>query len=772
MHFGWQTLSLPDTDPAIFELALSFLYRGNYKDYSSSTNPMPKSGQSKALELKIHTLLYCFASLYKLDGLVALTIENIIGSGDVPYVDILGAAKEAYQQLPEDDVWYREYFKDETRNEMSDNVDLVQEPWIVEVFREGRGRLAVDLFTTLTDRARGGHVDQDSEHGIVLTPTTSPLDDTPCELRKKHLTSLKSEGPWKYCPKCHHERDQMMTTGRAIVSVVFTDLWPTFSQDIINASPEIAGPIPRKSKGRNKLRRALKEAICHLPVDRVSRAILAEDGDGQCPDQADHLQQQDGKWLWESCSRCLHDRELMLKKLRELGIGEGFAALCGLISMDETISAQAAMPSTDDQDRHMATTDTASLGGSVTADTLGSEAVLVEEYPNSDECPAVEEAALDEPGPVDCEAEAVVCDPESLVYEPEWEEPAADIPEQPCEESKLDDVWGSFRWSLTSKKDKKKRKAHLQEEPAADPPPPEPAEPPIEERPAEDRAYPDEAAFLEFGAVPTTPFICFDEAPVEALEPELEADDWPSVTKKSKKKKSARFSVVSPPLEPSNADPPPPESFRDLSEPPEPVQDDFPSTAEPPTECSPEEAEIPLEEACPEPPPPPAPEADEWNFGFAPGKKSKKDKKRRKSEFAFGSGWDFGGLYPAEPEPAADPPAEEAAPDPPAEEAAPDPPAEEAAPDPPAEEAAPDPPPEETAPDPPPEEAAPDPPPEEAPEDPPTAEEVATEEVSAPEADNICSFRRRHLVEESRWMRCAYCRLEMAQHAKNLVGGY
>src|SRR5437667_9738958 len=83
------------------------------------------------------------------------------------------------------------------------------------------------------------------------------------------------------------------------------------------------------------MRRVLKVEVVHLPVDRVTRGILAEPGYEQCADQTEHLKKQDGKWLWESCSACLRDRQLILNKLSEFGIGAGFPALFGFGSASE-----------------------------------------------------------------------------------------------------------------------------------------------------------------------------------------------------------------------------------------------------------------------------------------------------------------------------------------------------------------------------------------------------------------------------------------------------
>ena len=328
----YETVELADTEPGIFELASSFLYTGGYRTHRSS-GPKAKDKQSVAREFEIHSLLYCFAECYGLEELARSATASIETLEKVPYSEVLDIAKKVYPKLPKDDVWYRDYLKNATRDEMKDNKHLVQEPYVIDVVVEEKGRLASDLFLTMTQEALYQTASQVLPPASVSTPRISILGDSPCEQRNKHLTALKGNGPWKNCPKCSLERDRMMTTGRAIMSVVFADIWPTFCEQV-GAVPDVE-PQKGQKKARNKLRRALKEAVCHVPVDRVTHAILAQDGYEQCPEQSEHLKQREGKWLWESCSRCLNDRDSILRQLHDLGIGEGFPTLFGLAKASE-----------------------------------------------------------------------------------------------------------------------------------------------------------------------------------------------------------------------------------------------------------------------------------------------------------------------------------------------------------------------------------------------------------------------------------------------------
>ena len=331
----YEIVELVDTEPGIFELVSRFLYTGGYRTHCSST-PRPKDGQSAAWELQMHSLLYCFATCYGLEELARLATASIETLEKVPYSEVLDIAKKVYPKLPEDDVWYRGYFKNATRDEMKDNKHLVQEPYVIDVVGEEKGRLISDLFLTMTQEALYQTASQGLPPATMSTPRISVLEDSPCEQRNKHLTALKGNGPWRNCPKCSLERDRMMTTGRAIVSVVFADIWPTFCEQV-GAVPDVE-PQKGRNKSRKKLRRALREAVCHVPVDRVTHAILAQDGYEQCPEQSEHLKQREGKWLWESCSRCLNDRDSILRQLHDLGIGEGFSTLFGLTTASEPMA--------------------------------------------------------------------------------------------------------------------------------------------------------------------------------------------------------------------------------------------------------------------------------------------------------------------------------------------------------------------------------------------------------------------------------------------------
>jgi hypothetical protein len=150
--FTWQKFSLPDVDASVFELALCYMYGKDYKDYFSPSNPAPRKSDARAAAFKRHSLVYCFARKYELDGLNALATKNIKDLGQVDYPSVFWAAKEAYKRFPDDESWFRDCFKVETRRALRVNHELFRESWILDTIAEGGGNFSLDLFTTMADR--------------------------------------------------------------------------------------------------------------------------------------------------------------------------------------------------------------------------------------------------------------------------------------------------------------------------------------------------------------------------------------------------------------------------------------------------------------------------------------------------------------------------------------------------------------------------------------------------------------------------------------------
>ncbi|KLJ09714.1 hypothetical protein EMPG_14861 [Blastomyces silverae] len=180
------SISLVNTDPVIFELVLMFLYIGKYLDcpyppliFRSLERDNDNKWPGADMEFEMHSLLYCFAQEYKMDELSALALMNIENMTQVPYSDVLDVAKKAYPKLSDadDDDAYREKFRHETRVAMTENKNLIREPWILDVFRNEHGNLAVDLFTTLTEPLQCDDEANNSETAPPEEPFISSQSD-------------------------------------------------------------------------------------------------------------------------------------------------------------------------------------------------------------------------------------------------------------------------------------------------------------------------------------------------------------------------------------------------------------------------------------------------------------------------------------------------------------------------------------------------------------------------------------------------------------------
>jgi hypothetical protein len=160
-----------DVNPSVFELALCHMYGGDYREYFSPSNPRPNKTDAEAAAFKRHSLLYCFARKYQLNVLTVLTTKNIIDLGQVEYQSVLAAAREAYKQFPNDESWFRDYFREATKKALTEYDDLLRKPWVLDAFREETGDFAVDLFTALTEGhgkglSRASDTDSESETAL------------------------------------------------------------------------------------------------------------------------------------------------------------------------------------------------------------------------------------------------------------------------------------------------------------------------------------------------------------------------------------------------------------------------------------------------------------------------------------------------------------------------------------------------------------------------------------------------------------------------------
>jgi hypothetical protein len=148
------------------------MYGGDYREYFSPSNPRPNKTDTEAVAFKRYSLLYCFARKYQINALAMLATKDITDLGQVEYQSVLAAAREAYKQFPDDESWFRGYFREATKKALTEYNDLQREPWVLDAVREERGNFAVDLFIALT----GGY-----EKGLSRARNTDSESETALE---------------------------------------------------------------------------------------------------------------------------------------------------------------------------------------------------------------------------------------------------------------------------------------------------------------------------------------------------------------------------------------------------------------------------------------------------------------------------------------------------------------------------------------------------------------------------------------------------------------
>ena len=169
---------MPDVIPAVFELALSFLYSRTYL-CSSPERPLVEKEQ-----LKMHSFLYCFATYYNIEGLIGLAMRNIRELRQLTFLDILDTAQQVYPKLLDNDPLYRDFFVEETKKAMMEDITLAQEPRILDLFGKETGHLTRDLFVALSGCVRSD---------TTLTPGTSVSGSAPCEDQASVVTQAAFE---------------------------------------------------------------------------------------------------------------------------------------------------------------------------------------------------------------------------------------------------------------------------------------------------------------------------------------------------------------------------------------------------------------------------------------------------------------------------------------------------------------------------------------------------------------------------------------------------
>lgn len=330
---GIETLRLPEIQPRLFVLLLTYLYKWDYQTLSTEAVENWAEDDAAA-RFKTHANLYCLASAYKLGHLVKETIKKMESIGRIGFRSLVDIARKIYPKIQADDVWFTNYFKNEVIRAFKETPNITEDKCILDIYKNDGGRLAVDVFTTITTQYAnpGARVEETvAGSGISLESDPSVDEIIRCKNRAQHLRSLKKNGPWKECQACSRERDQMIQVGQAVVSVAIKDLLPVMSPNqaadqITNATVEPS--TKAKKKKMKKALRTLGKKI--IPIASIVFGQTMRDCASQCPSQAEHLKQSGGRWQWEDCPQCLEDRTRILHELQLLDPSQSLAVLSNL----------------------------------------------------------------------------------------------------------------------------------------------------------------------------------------------------------------------------------------------------------------------------------------------------------------------------------------------------------------------------------------------------------------------------------------------------------
>ncbi|MCJ1242886.1 hypothetical protein MMC30_000082 [Trapelia coarctata] len=188
-----RTIELPDVYEETGHTLVHYLYTGTYQ-----TLKLQNSTESTT-ELKRNIRIYCVAKKYKLAGLETLaksTIESF--EGEVSISEFLDIAKEAYQALPYDDIWFGFYLK-----KMINTVFKAAENWFgkshflehigeVKNFDRSLVKIIVELYTE-NIRSTAGKAED-------------PFKESPCQAIRMPICSKSAcfDGP--PCEECVREQ--------------------------------------------------------------------------------------------------------------------------------------------------------------------------------------------------------------------------------------------------------------------------------------------------------------------------------------------------------------------------------------------------------------------------------------------------------------------------------------------------------------------------------------------------------------------------------------
>ena len=128
-------IALPDVAKDIGHSLVHYLYTGTYQTMKPQT--ISEAGPGGAINPANHDLLeyrrsvrlYCVARTYGLDELKRLSMHHIEISRDgISIWDVLDITEEAYEKLPDDEVWLTEYLKRKLEDRLGEDKSLFKRP--------------------------------------------------------------------------------------------------------------------------------------------------------------------------------------------------------------------------------------------------------------------------------------------------------------------------------------------------------------------------------------------------------------------------------------------------------------------------------------------------------------------------------------------------------------------------------------------------------------------------------------------------------------------
>ncbi|MCJ1470561.1 hypothetical protein MMC07_009207 [Pseudocyphellaria aurata] len=163
-----ESIALRDVDEDIGHPLVHYLYTGLYQTLKPQTvcskapgdvqdpTATAKEPENHGLrEYRRSVLLYCAARTYSIRGLVDLTIYHIENpQEEIPIENVMDIAQEAFEKLPDDEVWFTGHLKRKLETELSvDRFLLKRRKFLdrigkVKAFDQALMRCIADIYTT------------------------------------------------------------------------------------------------------------------------------------------------------------------------------------------------------------------------------------------------------------------------------------------------------------------------------------------------------------------------------------------------------------------------------------------------------------------------------------------------------------------------------------------------------------------------------------------------------------------------------------------------